>query len=313
MELAHFKRWKSKTPNSYPYILFKKEFREVKKIYGAFYSTKKFVYKKLGEPKASWEDKASLHLEDAIHPKHQFEIFNDLKDWSVHYELFFKWANYMHVLSLAAVAESYFAKVIKLALDSDIGIVVGCTRTIDGIALKKYDKNYTYNYEKVISEFTKGTWFQRKNAFQQYFNWIPSNLLDETKIGILEKIRGLRNDVAHTQGRKLSKIHEYNDLNLATLEKISATTLKNFEYVVFGLCQEVDQYLLQNHIGNYHVLLKFHDLKKIDNISINLDDIGSIKVAAKKLQKQFGGQVSQKHNANYYIDAVIYYEKLFLN
>ncbi|MHA3982891.1 hypothetical protein [Acinetobacter venetianus] len=313
MDLAHFKRWKSKIPNSYPYILFKKEFKEIKKIYGAFYSTKKFVYKKMGQSGALWEDKASLHLEDAVHPKHQFEIFNDLKDWSVHYELFFKWANYMHVLSLAAVVESYFAKAIKLALDSDIGIVVGCTKTIDGIALKKYDKTYTYNYEKLISEFTKGTWFQRKNAFQQYFNWIPDTLLDEKKIGTLEKIRGVRNDVAHTQGRKLSKIHEYNDLNLAGIEKISATNLKDFEYIVFGLCQEIDQYLLQNHIGNYHVLLKYHDLKKIGNISVDLNDSSSIKRAAKNLQKQFGGEVSQKHNRNFYIEAVIYYENLFLN
>lgn len=312
MDQTNFKRWESKIPNSYPYILFKKEFKEVKKIYGAFYSTKKFVYKKLGESKAVWEDKASLHLKDAIHPKHQFEIFNNLKDWSEHYKLFSKWANYMHVLSLSALLESYFAKVLKLALDSDIGLVIGCTKSIDGIALKKYGKTYSYNYEVLIAQFTKGTWFQRKQAFNQYFNWIPEILISEEKIGILEKIRELRNDVAHTQGRKLSKIHEYNDLNLSILDKISEKRLKDFEYVAFELCKQIDRYLLQNHIGNYHVLLKFHELKNENNITVDLNEMSSIKSAAKLLQKQFGGKVSQKHNRNFYIQVVKYYEELSL-
>ncbi|MNW17625.1 hypothetical protein D3C71_2168710 [compost metagenome] len=61
------------------------------------------------------------------------------------------------------------------------------------------------------------------------------------------------------------------------------------------------------------MLIKYHDLKKIDNISVNLNETGSIKIVAKKLQKQFGGELSQKHNANFYIDAVIYYERLFLS
>lgn len=310
MDSIHFNRWQSDIPISYPYIIFKKEFREVKKIYGAFYSTQKFMYKKLSESGAQWSDKTSLYLKDAVHPKHKFDLFNDLKDWSTNYNLFSKWVNYMHVLSFSALMESYFAKILKLCLDSDVGLIVGCTKTIDGIALKKFNKKYSYELSNILSKFTKGDWFKRRKAFKRYFGWIPPTLADEGKIQTLEKIRNLRNDVAHTQGRDLSKIHDYENLNLVALDKISNEILKDFEYVVFGLCTEIDRYLLQNHIGNYHVLLKFHELKKIHDLSIDINNTTTIKMGVKLLQKEFGAEVSQKLNYNFYFDAVKYYENL---
>ena len=148
---------------------------------------------------------------------------------------------------------------VRLALESDPGVMVGCSRKIDGAEPLK--KRPEYSYKDEAETCVKGDWQSRIASYKRLFGTCPS--LIETSIPELEFVRRTRNGVAHTFGRS---VDDYD--SLAQAKPRDLTKLKEERFTkILGLVEEVakavESHLGPSHIGDYESVYFFqHWLQK---------------------------------------------------
>ena len=309
----NFNRWKSKRRNSWAFLVFKRQYTEVIKMHNAYKVVPSYVYNKLKtENEAVWKDDASEHFGGIAKNKRNEELFDDLKDWSDNFNIFTKWADYSSILALSGNFEIYIDKVISISLESDIGLMIKSSQITDGIKLKKLN-NFSSNSNSInqlVVGCVKGTWYQRINQIESIFNWRPKLLENEENIELLEKIRKIRNDAAHAYGRDLQGSKANHGLEVKNLTEIKDSLIMSYFDLVYKLSREIDLYLIDNHIGEYHCLNFYHNLRVSNEINLIDNSNKAIGDASEILRKRYGQYSSQPMGKTYYKELIRYYEDL---
>jgi hypothetical protein len=252
-----FNRWTSIRDNSWPYQVFKKHTQESNKMMWANEPATKLVYKQLKNNKATWKDKAFEHFNFPV--KDGSEIFKDLKDWSESYNQFQNWTNLNGLMAVTSNFETYLTSVLSLALESDPGLIYKSSKSVDGMTLIKSGAHKFPFENEIIVAITKGDWNSRSSALNKYFDFVPASI--SSNIGRLEKIRALRNKVGHAFGRDIenSRINEVKET--LPIEKLTTPDFIKIRKLIWQCVNELDRYLLDNHIGEFQIVKYFHSIE----------------------------------------------------
>lgn len=292
-----YDRWTPVKKNSYPYIVFKQYNQEIKRMMMSYESAKKFTYTNLTRNGADWLHKANLYLET----KGDDEI--TIEDWSKVFNKYDNWHRLNCLMAMSSYFETFLASIVKLALESDPGTFIGVPHSIDGVQLfKQMRKPFKkQEIEKLIQGCTKGDWASRQNSYKRLFGSIPHAF--STAISDLEKIRKLRNNVGHAFGRDIRKSRDYSISHISLMNPLASKTLYRFHRVIEDCAKDINEQLMNEHIGNYHPLLIYHNNKDILNgITIN--------ETVKNLKKMIGKEEQNPYSKEFCTWVVDYYSHL---
>lgn len=169
------------------------------------------------------------------------------------------WLRLSALVSALSYFETYLRQVVNSALMSDPLCRFGSSRTIDGVILLKNGR--LINNKKEIEGITKGDWFNRCSEFQKIFGDVPK-LLNES-IGCLDRLRNIRNNVAHGFGRDLDVTSPSNQSERhpdIIKDKSFISSLK----IISDVASDVDRFLLENYIGNFELIHFYHEFTQKD-------------------------------------------------
>jgi hypothetical protein len=251
-----FDRWKPRGRTSWAWRVFKKHNSELLGIYASLDASKNFTYKMLGKNDAKWQDLPSLHFE--FTKPWVPEKFQNLKEWSDSFNALDNWINLNALVAISSALETFIATIIPLAIESDVGVLYGTPRRIDGIEIIKHGKDKPFDFEKIIELCTKGTWQSRLNSYEKVFGKVPKYLVG--KISELEKIRILRNNISHSFGRDIEASRKKGELTTLPIDKLSRKRFMKFQEIVWKSAKAIDAHLFNVHIGEYYALLFYHEL-----------------------------------------------------
>lgn len=307
-----FNRWSSKKNSTWSFTVFKKHYTEVIKMHNAYKIVPQYLYHDLGNvKKAKWLDKASEHFGSMARSQYDEELFDNLKEWSEYFNIFTKWSKYSSILALSGNFEVYIDKVVTVALESDIGLLINTTQTVDGIKLKKLNNTLNKDLiEQYVLGCVKGSWYDRVNQIEKIFSWKPSLLCSEDNLNLLDNIRKRRNDAAHAYGRNITKSKTSYGLEVTELTDISEKVIMKYFNLVYRLAKEIDAYLLNNHIGEFQCLNFYHDLKINKEVVLRDKSKQQIGWASEILRKKYGAYSNNAMGKTYYKGLVEYYEFL---
>ena len=256
---VEFDRWKSRMKVSLPYSVYAAYTGELRQMYRTMISSREYVYTSLNIDKgAKWEDSPNKFFTFKGEIKKTNAFFVNLKDWSGAYNRLENWTNLNTLVALSASFETYLFMIITLALESDIGVKYGMTKEIDGIKAVKVGAKLEFTSEVVSC--TKGEWSSRISNMRSLFHKVPDVL--EQNVSTLDKIRKIRNNVAHSFGRDIEKAHEVHIMQKIDSEKLSRSRLLKYWDIIDDCVREIDKVMLEDHIGEYQILCFYHDVEK---------------------------------------------------
>lgn len=297
-----FDRWNRRQGiSSWAFKVFQKHNKELTEMYISHLLSKQYTYKSLKENGAEFKDLAHKHFN--FRDNSYSDVFNNIHIWSDNFNKFDNWTNLNAIMAMSANLETYMATVIKLALESDIGVTFNATRKIDGIEIIKNSDKYPFELEDKIISCTKGDWSSRASNFEKIFTFAPTIL--KNNISSLDKIRKLRNDIGHAFGREIDKSRNHNILTPIETQTIKQEKIIEYLKLLFAVARAIDKQLMSNHIGEYQVLYFFHrlvpSLKDDQNSSRK---IGTHATLLKKELSKFGdnrvGKLFCKGLVHYY-------------
>jgi len=271
-------------------------------MYIAHIASHSYAYKKLGET-AKWEDAAIAHFAFAD-PTHE-NTFDSLSSWSDSFNSFDNWVNLNSVMAMASNLETYIATVVKLALESDVGVLYGANRKIDGASILKYGRSQPFDFEEKMTSCTKGEWVGRVAAYEKIFGKVPDKLKDN--VSTLDKIRNLRNRVGHSFGRDIEKSRNHDAIDIMPIEKLRREKTIEYQSLIYAVARDIDRHLLGAHIGEYQTLYFYHKL--ISNLP-DTDHNRNHKVRVNLLKKELGRFGAYKAGKNFCSGLISYYEEL---
>lgn len=248
-----YNRWGHRAPHSLPYMLFKQYNQELSDYIWANDAASKYVYTWLGKHGAAWGDQARKHFR---FPAHVWN-FNTLQDWADSYKQTQNWIYLNVVMSMSANLETFIDAIVAMAIESDPGVLLNASKSIDGTIMLKQNKHLRDTYKEHASTCTHGTWQARINAFKKIFGGCPPIL--ESKHSMLESIRKMRNNVGHAFGRDIEDARNFERRTKLPQETISLQRVKNMLNSVFDVATGIDTYLMDNHIGEYQTILALHE------------------------------------------------------
>lgn len=174
--------------------------------------------------------------------------------WAKNFKEFENWTRLSALLSGLSYLETYISTAVTLALRSDPLLRFGQSRAIDGIAWIK--RSVGDDVSELVTGCVKGEWPKRLASYQKLFGTVPSQL---TALGgNLDRMRNVRNGVAHSFGRDLNLFED--PLRLATdrAERLSESTLLRWLGDIEQAASTVDEHLLHSHLGDFELLWHFH-------------------------------------------------------
>ena len=179
--------------------------------------------------------------------------------------------------------ETYLVSIITLALESDIGVKYGMSKKLDGI--KAIKSGVRLDFTSEIVSCTKGDWNSRLASMQSIFGKEPDILRQNIKD--LERIRKIRNNVAHSFGRDIQEAHEVHKLQRLPSEKLHCKQLLKYWNIIDECVREIDEIMFQQHIGEYQILCFYHDVQKeiLSELNQNQHSTGN---KARLFRKKYG-------------------------
>lgn len=254
----------------------------------------------LKKENATFQDKTYKHFIDLNYS----EVFDNIEQWSDTFNKFDNWVNLNCIMAMSANLETYMATVIKLALESDIGVLFGASQKIDGIEIIKKSNKYPFELDEKITSCTKGDWNSRVSSFEKIFGTSPNIL--RLNISSLENIRKIRNDIGHAFGREIESSRKHNSLTPLDAHKVKQEKVIEYLKLVFAITRAIDKQLMANHIGEYQTLHFYHNLQ----LNLTKDDtnyqrrVGNNAIFLKTKLCEFGvnrvGKIFCKELVEYY-------------
>lgn len=263
-----------------------------------------YLYRNLGKT-ANWADPITKHFQ--FKDDTQTHTFENVKAWSNSFNEFDNWVNLNSVMAMSSNLETYMSTVIKLALESDVGVLFGTSKRIDGIEIIKHGRPQPFDYEDKLMSCTKGEWGARVNAFERIFGKSPALL--SGNISALEKLRKLRNNVGHAFGRDIDASRHHNVIDTLDIQKLKREKTLEYQKLMYGIAKSIDKQLLQENIGEYQTVYFYHNLRP----QLNHEDIvveRRIGNHSTELKKQLGRFGAAKAGKKFCKELVTYYESL---
>lgn len=251
-----FNRWQHIQRHTWPFQLYKQYNEELSNFIWAEYASHKYVYKHLGkEVVDTGEDSKNFFS----FPPHVWN-FITVKDWS---KAFNEGQNFLYlncVMALNSNFETFLSAIISLAIESNPGVLLNASKTIDGTVLLKRQLLNKQIYEEKLNACLKGTWSKRKSEIKSLFGNYPEEI--DRHESTLEAIRKLRNRIGHAFGRDIEKTRDFSSLQKLPLERVSLQKLKKWLNVTFEVASALDSFLLDDSIGEYQAILAYHNNKQ---------------------------------------------------
>jgi len=278
--MSDFNRWGNRTGNSWVLRIFKQHHTLLNSMYWSYVPTSSYCNYLFRQNEKDGEIKTTsqlLHLSGS--DSHRVE--NRLEDWRQSIKEFDNWTRLNSLVALLSYFEVYLSSIVMLSLESDPGLHFKTSKIIDGMKIVKSNSQFTFDFKHVAEKITKGDWSQRIAAFQEVFGTVPQKIINHTKQ--LERMRKLRNNVAHAFGREIEKAQERGLTKILDMDKLSLDSLKKYMQIISDIVYEIDNQLVSNHIGSYEVLFYYHKIhhelpksnrevalrKKLNGIGIN--------------------------------------------
>ncbi len=218
----------------------------------AYTSANKFTYSKLKSDGATWNDKAFKFL----YTNNNNEI--TIKNWSETFNQFDNWVRLNELLAVSAYFETYLSAIISLSFESDPGLLIGSKHGIDGIKLFKDGHKFKKeDFKDRIMNCTKGDWNSRISYISSIFGFVPQSLISCKSE--LEKMRNLRNKVGHAFGRDIELSRDYSLTKIHGMETLKISTFLKFQKMIKKVTSDLDDMLMNNHIGNFQPLYYYHN------------------------------------------------------
>lgn len=253
--VRRFERWTAVGRATWPYRIFQKFNDELHQILNTHLVSREYLYQNLKAQGASWQDRPNKFFD----PKgRDFELYDDLKQWSDAYNHFSSWVTLSRILTVSSTIETYLASVIGIALESDPGLVLGVSRSIDGAAVLKHTTRKGIDSSDYVEACTKGNWSARIDAFESMFAGGPREL--RAAHSSLEEIRGIRNRFGHAFGRDIDEARKHGVLKLIPMERIQERRANKLWKDASVAIKAVDDFLLKNHIGDFEAVRFYHFL-----------------------------------------------------
>ena len=128
-----------------------------------------------------------------------------------------------------------------LAIESNPGVLINASKSLDGVSLLKTKRLEREVIENAIEDIAKGTWPQRRSAFDVLFGGHPVEL--DTYEADLEELRKKRNSVGHAFGRDIDKARRFEEIKPLPLDGIRQEKLIHFFDITLRVASAIDQYL----------------------------------------------------------------------
>lgn len=294
-----FDRWNTRYESSWAWSIFKQHNHEFLKMFRAFDNSYKYTFSNLKEHNAKLTDPINIHFK--FPPEQDTNKCLNLEEWVDSYNQFENWTNLNALVSLLSTLEIYMATIIPLAVESDIGVLYGIPHSMDGITILKHNKKKPHGLEEIVTNCTKGTWDSRVNAYKKIFDTAPIEL--EKNISELDKMRCLRNDIAHAFGRNIESARDQNTISIQPSKKLKREKLLKYQRIIWETAKSIDDHLYPTHVGEYLNLLFFHKLYA--DLDPNLHPNQKAVIFKKEIGK-FGRVIGKK----FCFGLVAYYESL---
>lgn len=249
-----FERWGSREPTTWPFQVFKRYTREYERMFWAQITSKRYVYKQLGETKAGLSDDVEKHFN--VDGMDREKLYKNIEDWTAAYNQLEKWTFLNGIMAISANLETYMVSAIKLALESDPGVMFSSPRSIDGAKNIKFERRVNFDFEREVISCTKGEWFGRVSAYKKIFGKVPNTLVEFC--GELDEIRKIRNSVGHAFGRDIEGSRDHSVKNIMSMGSVSLKRAIAYKKIVWRVAQSIDRHLLAGHIGEYQILRFYH-------------------------------------------------------
>lgn len=294
---AVFDRWQHALAYSGPFLVYKQYYEELNRYYWASYSAHKLTYKGMAAMGITWSDNPDSTL---LLPKHNHS-FTTIRSWAKAYDELQVWTRLNVVISLASILETYIDTICGLAIESNPGVLINASKSLDGVHLLKTKRLDREVISNAIRDVSKGTWGERRKAFDTLFGGHPTEL--EIFESDLEELRKKRNSVGHAFGRDINKARRFEEIKPLPLDGIKQEKLIHFFDITLKVAKAIDQYLLDNHIGEYQALFSFHVF-----FAHNQGKKWDVKSMAKAFRKKFSNS-SQPIGKQFFVDLVEFYNK----
>ena len=248
-----FDRWTPINPHTLPYRIYKSYYNDLMGLVTSFESAKGYTYTHLKKDGALWNSNA-----------HEFGILRDnktktIKNWSDNYKEFGNWVRLSLLLSSCSYLENYITAIVKECIDSDPGILIKSPHVSDGVKHQKYGLILQKEtIESKVIACTKGTWQSRIDNLERLFGYLPISL--KSSISELEAIRTIRNDLAHAFGRDIAESQDYLKVQKSPIRRLQTDRFNTFRTLINNIIKDLDAQLNKNHIGNYELLLHYHNI-----------------------------------------------------
>lgn len=251
-------RWNSPFDHSIAFRVFNQHFTELNRMYWAYApavtKTEKEVKKLMKEdPSKKPIDYLVVHDED------DRRLENDFIEWKEWYRKFQNYNRLNMLVSLSSCLEVYMRTIVSCAIESKPGALIGVCSAVDGVSLLKADSSkykvgtWKYPYSRQVNMICQGTWADRIRNYRILFGRVPKYI--EDKQSELDRLRNLRNNIAHNYGRR--RPHE--DSSVPTFdampsESISHEKLIKYMQLVYDTVQAIEEHLYKEYIGSYEII-----------------------------------------------------------
>ena len=252
MATPHFDRWQHVSSSSGPFKVYKKYYEELNLYYWSCYCGHKLTYKGLKKMGVDWnsDPNAVLPLPANNHS------FDSMRKWSNSYNALQVWTRLQVLLSLTSILETFIDTIAYLAVESDPGVLINSSKSIDGLTLLKKKRVDSQIIKSRIMYLTKDTWDKRIAAFDTLFGGHPTEL--DIYKNDLEALRRKRNSVGHAFGRDIEQSRKFEEIVPLPIDGIREDHLLHFFDITFQVAQAIDKFLLDEHIGEYQALFAYH-------------------------------------------------------
>src|ERR1700733_12322588 len=246
----HFDRWSPALGKTWAFRLFERHHTEINNLYWSHAAALCKAFSSCRGKSPSDPCGSVFHLK----PADVRRLPGTLKDWADKYDSFDNWSRLSSLVAATGYLEVYIKTAVRLSLESDPGVMVGCSRKIDGAQPLKKRPHYMFKDEAAAC--VKGDWQGRISAYKRLFGSCPLTI--ESNIADLEFVRRTRNGVAHAFGRG---IDDYDSLAQAKPRGLTILKEKRFTKIL-GLIEDiakaVENHLAKAHIGDYESVYFFH-------------------------------------------------------
>lgn len=255
-----FDRWKSQDDYSFAYRLFSGYHTYMNNMYWSYapvFHYSRNIYRRA----ISENTDITTHEIFKVDRRNKDgrRVISNAKQWSHNNTEFDNWTRLNTLVAVNSYFEIYLSTIVSLALESDLGVLYSISKEVDGIKVLKYGTIDDYSFFDKSEEVTKGSWDSRISNYKKIFKYSPKVLDDN--IGDLERIRKLRNKVAHSFGRDIELSRARETKQNLEIERLSLKRLQKYMGIIREVARGIDNHLLSSHIGDYENIHYYHITK----------------------------------------------------